>query len=78
MVPFSRSKRKTTAEESRTRGSDSGADGPDTAKHAYKLIRHLHHEFISGTLGMEMAKTYEAPSTNFPRYDDGGSPWSLP
>lgn len=74
MVQFSRNKRTTTAEESRTRGSDSGADGPDAAKHAYILIGHLHHEFISGTLGMEMAKTYEAPSTNFPRYDDGGPP----
>lgn len=74
LVQFSRNKRTTTAEESRTRGSDSGADGPDAAKHAYILIRHLHHEFISGALGMEMAKTYEAPSTNFPRYDDGGPP----
>ena len=60
-------------DEFRNRGSDSGAGGPDAAKHRSKLIGHLHCAFINGTLGVEVAKTYEAPSTNFPGKDDGGS-----
>lgn len=59
--------------ESRNRGSDSGASSPDAAKHRSKLISHLHCAFINGTLGVEVAKTYEAPSMNVPRKDDGGS-----